>query len=217
MAAIKPTITAYVSPLRNGKVQRGCSRYLHELALVVIAWNDLHLELSQLFWIVTGISDGGVALRIWHSTDNDRAQRKMLRETLDSGLMHLWRAKEEGPAWARRAESDIKYILDKTDRISGPRNDALHSPFVFAQEGQKITMEAFDFFKSPRAAALSGKNLLLEFRRHRESSAILSSFAQRVRLALYLKPQPSWPDRPSLPPAAPTSMHKGQSRGKRAK
>lgn len=142
---VKPTIKTYVNPLRKGKVRGNCSPYLHELALVVIAWNDLHRELSQIFWIVTEISDGGVALRIWHSTPNDRAQRDMLREALKSGLNHLWRANEEEPAWAQRAKSDIEYILKKTDDISGPRNEALHSPFVFAQEGRTITMEALDF------------------------------------------------------------------------
>lgn len=196
---VKPTIKTYVSPLRKGKVRRDCSPYLHELALVVIAWNDLHRELSQLFWIVTGISDGGVALRIWHSTPNDRAQRDMLREALKGGLHDLWRAKEEEPAWAQRAKSDIEFVLRKTDEISGPRNEALHSPFIFAQDGRTITMEALDFFMSPRAAALRGKDLLLDFKWQRESAAIIASFSQRIRLALYLRPQPPWPDKPSLP------------------
>ena len=157
MAMIKPTVTQYINPLERGKVRRGCSPYLHELGLVVVAWNELHLELSQLFCVVAGISDMATGLRIWHSTDNDRAQRKLLRESIRGDLQHIPRVKDKGGKFSERARNDIEYILKKVDSISGPRNSAIHSPYLFAIEGKAITMQSFDFFMSPRAKKLKGK------------------------------------------------------------
>jgi hypothetical protein len=216
MAVIKPTITAYVSPLRKGKVRRDCSPYLQELALVVIAWNELHVELSQMFMTVSEISNGLVALRIWYSIENDRSQRNMLRVALESELVHLPRAKEKGLDWVKRAKDDILWIVNKTDGISALRNSAIHSPFLFVRQENKIAMQPDNFFfKSKKAELLAGKDLLREFRGQRQSYSALSSFAQRVRLALSLKPQPPWPDRSSVPP--PTRKTSHNTRQKRAK
>ena len=197
MATIEPTITQYISPLdENGRVVPECSPYLHELALVVIAWNGLHLELSQLFCTVAGIQDMATGLRIWHSTDNDRAQRKLLREAIRGDLRHLPRVKAKGEAFAEKAKKDIDYILEKADEISGPRNDAIHSPYLFETNKNQITMRAFDFFMSPRAKAQSTKDLLAEFQKQRNTASALSAFSQGIRLALYLTPEPPWPIRP---------------------
>lgn len=215
MATIEPNVIRYINPLEKGKVRRGCSPYLHELALVVVAWNELHLELSQLFCVVAGISDMATGLRIWHSTDNDRAQRKLLREALRGDLQHIRRVKDKGEKFSERARNDIEYILTKVDSISGPRNNAIHSPYLFAIEGKAITMQSFDFFMSPRAKELSGKDLLLEFRRQRETSTALSAFSQNVRLALYLIPEPQWPRRPTLPPAGRVQLQRHAAQRKR--
>ena len=202
MATIEPTVTEYVAHLdKHGKVLPGCSPYLHELALVVVAWNELHLELSQLFCTVAGMPDMGTGLRIWHSTDNDRAQRKLLREALHSDLQHLSRVKQKGEPFADKAKREIEFILQKADTISGPRNDAIHSPYLFKRDGDEITMCAFDFFMSPRAKALSGKDLFVEFQRQRSIANALSAYSQEIRLALYLVPEPPWPARPILPSA----------------
>jgi len=215
MATIQPTVTRYINPLKRGKVRRGCSPYLHELALVVVAWNELHLELSQLFCVVAGISDMDTGLRIWHSTDNDRAQRKLLREALGGDLQHIPRVKDKGEKFSERARSDIEYILKNVDSISGSRNSAVHSPYLFAIEGKAITMQSFDFFMSPRAKELRGKDLLLEFRRQRETSTALSAFAQSVRLALYIIPEPQWPVRPTLPAVGGVQLQKHPAQRKR--
>jgi hypothetical protein len=201
MATIEPTITQYISPLEGGQVRDGCSPYLQELALVVIAWNELHVELSQLFCVVAGFPNMVTGLQIWHSTENDRAQRKLLRESLSGGLQHLRRVKEKGEKFSDGARKDIEFILNKVDSMSDARNNAIHSPYLFAIEGRAITMQPFDFFGSPRAKKLSGKDLLVEFRRQTETATVLSAFAQSVRLGLYLDPDPGWPRRPTLPAA----------------
>lgn len=199
MAAVKPTITEYISPLdKQGKVLPDCSLYLHELALVVLAWNELHMELSQLFCMVAGIPDMGTGLHIWHSTDSDRAQRKLLREALYGELQHLPRVKEKGKLFADKVIREIEFILNKVDTISGSRNDAIHSPYLFEIDGKGITMRAFDFFMSPRAKSLSGKDLLVEFQRQRNIARVLSTYSQEIRLSLYRIPEPPWPTRPVL-------------------
>jgi hypothetical protein len=201
MAKIKPTISQYISPLEGGQVRDGCSPYLQELALVVIAWNELHVELSQLFCVVAGFPNMTTGLQIWHSTENDRAQRKLLREALSGGLQHLRRVKAKGQRFSDIARNDIEFILNKVDSMSDARNNAIHSPYLFAIEGSEITMQSFDFFGSPRAKKLSGKDLLVEFRRQTETATMLSAFSQNLRLGLYLVPDPGWPERPTLPAA----------------
>ncbi len=214
MATIEPIISQYINPLIKGKVRKGCSPYLHELALVVLAWNDLHLELSRLFCVVAGISDMATGLRIWHSTDSDRAQRKLLREALRGNLQHLPRVKNKEEKFSTRAVNDIECILKKVDSMSGASNNAIHSPYLFAIEGEAITMQPFDFFMSPRAKELSGKDLLLEFRKQRETFSALSAFTQSVRLAFYLIPEPAWPMRPTLPTAKGVQLQNGPVNGK---
>ncbi|MBX3348975.1 MAG: hypothetical protein KF747_09525 [Nitrospira sp.] len=200
MATVVPTVIEYIHPLdKNGKVLPDCSPYLHELALLVVVWNELHMELSQLFCIAAGMPDMGTGLRIWHSTGNDRAQREFLREALHGDLQHLRRVKEKGKLFADKAKEEIKFILKTVDTISGPRNDAIHSSYLFKSDGKRITMCADDFFMSPRAKNLSGKDLLVEFQRQRSIATTLSIYSQGIRLALYLVPEPPWPARPKLP------------------
>ena len=215
MATIEPNVTQYINPLEKGKVRRGCSQYLQELGLVVVAWNELHLELSQLFCVVDGISDMATGLQIWHLKNDDRKQRKLLREALRGDLQHLLRIKDKGGKYSELAKSDIKYILEKVDKISRSRNSVIHSPYLFAIEGKAITMQSFDFFMSPHAKKLSEKDLLLEFRRQRETYTALSAFAQNVRLALYLIPEPPWPQRPTLPAAGGVQLQKQKHQPKR--
>ena len=211
MATVHASVTNYISPLdESGNVVPGCSPYFQELALVVIAWNEFHLELSQLFCTVAGIQMT-TGLRIWHSTDSDRAQRKLLQGTTLGDLQHLPRVKAKGEAFAKRTNDDINFILDRADTISGPRNDAIHSPYLFEINKDKITMRVFDFFMSPRAKALNGKDLLAEFQRQRRTASALSAFAQKIRLALYLTPEPSWPDRPTLPSTNKSASSKNAS------
>lgn len=213
MGTVKPIITEYVAPLdKHGKVLSSCSPYLHELALVVVAWNELHLELSQMFCVVTGMRDVVTGLRIWHSTDNDRAQRKLLREALHSDFQHLSRVKEKGRSFAEKAKREIEFILNEADKVSGPRNDAVHSPYLFELVGEEIKMCAFDFFMSPRAKALSGKDLIVEFQRQRGIANVLSSYSQGIRLSLCQIPEPPCPTRPTLPTTNKTSLRRAGSR-----
>jgi hypothetical protein len=198
MGEIAPTITAYVSALKGGKVRKEAKPYLHELSLVVTTWNDLHEELGRLFWTASGVSNGHIPLSIWYSTESDRAQRKMLRCILPYALHDLQRAKEKGNDWVKKAREEIKWILDKADWLAEQRNNAVHSPYLYSPEGQNLRMIAADFFGHPRAKKLTGKELLGEFRWYRKCAQVLAGYAQHVRLGLYVQPY-SWPQRPSLP------------------
>jgi hypothetical protein len=70
--------------------------YAIELGKLVYAWNRLHEKLAGLFWTVTGFQNGAVASAIWHSTDSDRAQRKMLRQVAEVVLAGDTNKKESG-------------------------------------------------------------------------------------------------------------------------
>ncbi len=217
MAQVQPTMIPMATPLPKGRIRKQAAPYFHELGLVVASWNELHEQLGQLFWTVTGISNGYIALGIWHSTENDRAQRKMLEAILPFSLGELQRAKQNGPNWVHRAREEIKWILDRVNTLADRRNDAVHSPFLIQQDGQRWKVASSTFFQHPRAKKLGGKELLSEFRWYRKTADALSSYAQNVRLGLYAESF-SWPNRPSLPPLKPIRRRlskKTASKGRR--
>jgi len=88
-------------------------------------------------------------LRIWHSTDSDRAQRKLLREALHGDLQHLPRVKEKGKLFADKAKREGKFILDKVDGISRPRNDAIHSPISLKAMTKRLRCVHSTSFRVP--------------------------------------------------------------------
>ena len=198
---VEPTVTPFMSPLdAKGSVRKQLAPYLIELGLVVVSWNELHDELGQLFPIVTDAASRDRALEIWHSKKSDSDQRKLMRSKLRSALSDLPRAKQEGTEWVRRAREEIEWILERADSLADQRNNAVHSPLIGELEANKWKLTSFTFFGHPRAKKLAGKELLSQFTWYWRTFRVLRAYAQHVRLALYIKPYPGWPERPSLPP-----------------
>lgn len=213
MATIHPTVKAMASPLARGTIRKQIGSYLQELGLVVASWNALHDELGRLFYVVTGAPNMKLALAVWNSTENDRAQRKMLRVALPFSLSELPRAKENGADWVRIARDEIKWILDRVDSLTDQRNDAVHSPLIAELAEQKWKLTSFTIFDHPRAKKLAGKDLLIQFKWYWKTAQVLSAYTQAVRLGLYAQPC-SWPSRPSLPPLQPIRKPPRRKTGK---
>jgi hypothetical protein len=49
---------------------------------MAIAWNGMQEIFAELFWVVTDIPNGSISLQIWHSTNNDRAQRHTTQDKI---------------------------------------------------------------------------------------------------------------------------------------
>jgi hypothetical protein len=164
-------------------VKKGTEAYLIELGLLVLAWNDMHEKLAELYCVVTGSSDQKAPLKKWHNLRNNSAQRSFLRKSLATDLQK--RADDKGTdglEWLKRIKKNVAWLVDEVDKLADDRNNFIHAPFMFsvADDGT-LTMEPLSLLGNLRAAALSGKNLLDELRRHRDNMAILGTHSLAIK------------------------------------
>jgi hypothetical protein len=176
------------------QIEKNFQPYAAALGTVVYSWNKLHQNLAYLFWGVIGTASGTVPLTVWHSTDNDRAQRQLLRKVAEAKSMNALE-KFKNP----KTVEDIKWLLDRADSLADQRNDAIHAPYLFIIGPGPMKLEADDFLGHSRAKKLKGKNLLDELKWCHQTAAALPFFAHLLYMAV-LGLQMPWPDRPRLPP-----------------
>jgi hypothetical protein len=154
---------------------------------VVLAWNRLQDTLAILFWWFSGRRSDMVMLKIWHSSNNDRAQRALLRALIES-------IPESEFAGRVNARADIIWLLGRADHFSDGRNDAIHSPYSFNYEKLQIGIESRTL--NPKAQKLAGKNLLAEFETYAKRADEMYKFVMQVYQAIIFSEHPTWPERP---------------------
>lgn len=195
------------------QLRRAFKPYGLNLGELVFIWNKLHQNLSVLFELVVKSPSRKMGVSIWHSTDNDYAQRRMLRAAAQV-------ATQLTPAH----REDILWVLDRIDdTLRHNRNDAIHAPLTFIQglsEAAKISVIPDPGSDSPRAKSLwkKGFNDLNEYLEENIALAsILSDFAGDMFDAILNPSGRTWPDRPDLPQAHRKKSRKRSSRPNAAK
>jgi hypothetical protein len=192
---ITPAGKRYELPERTPEELREIFRpYGSELGNVVYSWNRLHEMLSSLFEAIVKSETPQLPLAIWHSTDNDSAQRKMLRA-----------ATEVATNLPGNVKDRIVWILNTIDDpLRFKRNDALHAPlaFVTGVVNDVVTtwVHADVFSASPRAKALREKNLIKEFKEYAETAIMLAKHSEHLLKAIG-DPTYALPGKPPLPHA----------------
>jgi hypothetical protein len=164
--------------------------YFAAVGRVVHAWNHLQEQLGVVFCELAQL-DRGAGLAIWHANANDGAQRRMLAAAAQS-------INEEKLTLFPTAEADIKWLLEKTDKVADRRNNAVHAPCHIALGSDSDFEIVPAFGLNPRARKLRGKQVLEEFEWCAQSADALKAFARGIDVALTLDGY-AWPDRPSLP------------------
>lgn len=181
------------------EIAKNLRPYVAELGLVVYSWNKLQENLAWLFWCVTGIANGAIPLAIWHSIENDRAQRKMLQVALVAATSAL---DAKGELKNPRVKNDILWLLKMANSLADQRNDAIHAPYSFIISPSPMKLVPNDFLSHPRAKKLKGKlrdkDIREELRWCSESAETLALFAKRLYMS-FRNPEIAWPDRPRLP------------------
>src|SRR3954470_9699664 len=86
------------------QIRKATRPYATSLGELVFAWNDLHENLSKLFELAIKSPLRNMGTSIWHSTDSDFAQRKMLRAAVERAS-HLLPPQRK----------DILWILNRID------------------------------------------------------------------------------------------------------
>lgn len=176
--------------LPRSEVRRYLKPYADEIGQLTLAWNNLHENLSILFWYAIG--PGPVPHAIWNRLSNDRTQRDMLKTAVEAGAFIRCR-----PGFA----DDALWLLQKTDMLADHRNVAIHVPLTTLTSitTRKTVVEPADFFGNKRAKRLKGTDIMQELEWCTECAASLSYFAADIISTMNGAPA-SWPGRPSLQP-----------------
>jgi hypothetical protein len=97
-------------------------RYALRTGLALWAWNALHSSVFMLFWYITSPKNSGreFAHGLWHTIQNDTAQREMVRQVAKVRL-------SDRPALQER----VLWLLKQTDKLGAYRNIAAHTAAVF--------------------------------------------------------------------------------------
>lgn len=193
----------------NAELEKLFEPYGVELGKLVYAWNLLQGSLCEVFSILA--PPARVAEAVWHSTQNDRTQREMLRSAAKAihGTRHV--------ANLPKMQEDVVWLVNRANSLADQRNDAIHAPLSFTITPEEIRLEPPIVGGNPRAAKLKGKDLLNEFRLCRERADVLTCFARNLSYAIQRGPRQPWPKRPSLPNPEQKRTRPGPPRPPRTK
>jgi hypothetical protein len=85
--------------------------YATAVGKVAHAWNYLQERLARIFVAITAI-DHSIALAIWYSTENDRAQRSMLQAVIEVSPDDRWQSISE------TVKDDLKWLLNNKNDLA---------------------------------------------------------------------------------------------------
>jgi hypothetical protein len=162
-----------------------------------LAWNALQDEMAAMFWMLLGQDKGLEALAVWNVVENDRLQRKMLRELARITLLE----KGECDAKQKQKMDDVEWLLKKADKLSGSRNDIVHSPLLSltdVTDDKSSAVSPLTLNRNPRAIELSKKDLMSEIHWCRDTATVLLTYCRSLKFRVIYGANP-WPARPQLP------------------
>jgi hypothetical protein len=175
--------------------------YCVAVGLVVYEWNDLHEKLARLFAVVRE-GDRQETLIEWYAVRSDTRQREKLRCAITEMTPDRWKK-------SPRAPNDLKWLLDRADKLASDRNNAIHTPcsLYLRGDGSSEVMAAARSANagSRRAKNLEGKDLLIEFHWCTAYAVRLGQFAAMLAPAMASPDLYEWPARPKIPSRADLS------------
>jgi len=130
--------------------------YATAIGEAALVWNALQDEIAAMFWMLFGQDKGLEALAIWNVVENDRLQRKMLRELAKITLLE----KGERDAKHKQKMDDVEWLLIEADQLSDSRNDIVHSPLLSltdVADNKSNAVSPLTIHRNPRAIKLSKK------------------------------------------------------------
>ena len=96
----------------------------------------------------------------WYAIRSDTRQREKLRCAITETTSDRWKK-------SPRAPDDLKWLLDRADKLASDRNNAIHAPcsLYLRGDGSSEVMAAIRSANAGnrRAKNLEGKDLLIEF------------------------------------------------------
>src|SRR5205085_2070057 len=130
-------------------------KYTSAVGRIALAWNNLHEKLGEIFVTLLFARNRTIGRAVWYKPTNDRQQRELLIAVIEAAQPQLW---EKLPA---RAQADLLEFLKKVNVLGYKRDDAIHAPVLFDDEGEpRIIADFLSDYR--RAKNLVGKDLLVE-------------------------------------------------------
>jgi hypothetical protein len=175
--------------------------YCVAVGLVVYEWNDLHEQLARLFALVRE-GDRQESLTEWYAIRSDARQREKLRSAMTETTPDRWKK-------SPRAPDDLKWLLDRADKLASDRNNAIHAPCSLYLRGHG-SPEVMGAVRSSnagnrRAKNLEGKDLLIELHWCAAYAVRLGQFTGMLAPAMASPDHYEWPERPKIPSRADLS------------
>jgi len=207
---------------------------------LLLAWNDLHEQLSTLFVEAMGVERWKQSFAIWHATRSDYGMRQLLRAALGNLPESEMGAKirhPDGSLTGGRPQlvQEITWILDAAKKLEDWRDDSAHTPLSFTYVGDLFSLsdlytanDLFDLGKltvvpqagyaNPRALKFqqNKRDILIECRYARDRILVLRDYATAMG-TLWVTPPLPWPDRPSLPERKPSRRSKAKAERRKQK
>jgi len=196
--------------------------YTKAIGGLLLAWNDLHERLSELYVRTMGLQQFARSYAVWHVVRSDFTKREMLRIALNNLPSSELKERPKIP-------EEIAWILDAVNKLEGFRDDSAHTPLHYTayQYGVFTLIEILaapnfgvgpaqvqpDISSgNPRARRLdkSDQDMLSEYRYARDRILVLRDYALALDYAWQNVRLP-WPDRPRLPDRKPSRRSKGSA------
>jgi hypothetical protein len=89
--------------------------FAHHLGYVTWAWNALHMDLCDLFCLITGWDNPNISRAIWYAIKSDSGQRDILKAAANIALEDKTECRDE-----------VLWLTQEVDQLAGFRNDAFH-------------------------------------------------------------------------------------------
>jgi hypothetical protein len=119
---------------------------------IVMAWNEFHEALGELYAAIGGRQKWHQSLDEWHSIRADHTQRMKLLEAAKASLT------------GRVAEETIWVVENTNTLIANQRNICVHMPLMsFTDEDGVHQMLPLTLFGNRRAIDMVGRDLLGEY------------------------------------------------------
>ena len=184
-----------------GETREAIEAYCVAVGLVVYEWNDLHEKLARLFALIReGVKRE--SLTEWYAIRSDTKQREKLRCAIIETTSGRWKK-------SPRAPDDLKWLLDRADKLANDRNNAIHTPcsLYLRGDGSSEVMAAVRSANAGnrRAKDFEREDLLTEFHWCAAYTVRLGQFAGMLAPAMAFPDHNEWPGRPKIPSRADLS------------
>ena len=185
-----------VGPPTSDELKEEFEAYAVAVGKVAYAWNNFQEKLAALFCAILGLHEY-VGFAIWYFSDNDRAQRNMLKALVPVSERTTFKGR-----LPPTAIDDVLWLTDRANELAELRNDAVHAPCSFYTDAEGTELKASiisGYSGHKRAKRLIGKQLLVEFDWLERYAESFSRYVTEMTAALSVFERKPWPDRPVAP------------------